>query len=74
MVDINNMDKKIINNLSEGQSIEDIEKATNDKATIYYDETDGKAGFHDNDKKEIYINAGNRKCNRYRTIYNNIWT
>jgi hypothetical protein len=58
MVDINNMDKKIINNLSEGQSIEDIEKATNDKAKIYYDDTDGKAGFHDNDEKEIYINAG----------------
>jgi hypothetical protein len=52
-----NMDKEVINNLSEEKSAEEIEGAVNGKAKIYYDKKDENYGKHDNDTNEIYLNA-----------------
>ncbi|MGN0929702.1 MAG: hemagglutinin repeat-containing protein [Alphaproteobacteria bacterium] len=54
-------DRKIINNLSDGnQNVNDIQKATEDeRVKIYYDEEDDLYGKYDKDNRTIYINGAN---------------
>jgi hypothetical protein len=59
-VNQNNYDREIINSLSEGKSIEEIEGASGGTAKLYYDESDKSEAFRqrgDTDEKANYINA-----------------
>ncbi|MDR3049132.1 MAG: hemagglutinin repeat-containing protein [Elusimicrobiota bacterium] len=67
LADMIGMNKKVINNLSQEKSLEEIEQAANGKAKVYYDETVymdeetgeyyQRSGKHDNDTGQIYLNA-----------------
>jgi hypothetical protein len=55
--------REILNNLSKGQDVNDIEGALGlgvkeDSSKIYYSDDDKMYGFNDKDTKESYINAG----------------
>lgn len=71
-VAINNLDRNILNELSSGQNIDDIESAikgeNQDKVHIYYDETDNLKGFYDNKNKQIYLNAANDSATDTKTF------
>lgn len=71
-VAINNLDRSILNELSSGQNIDDIESAikgeNQDKVHIYYDETDNLKGFYDNKNKQIYLNAANDSATDTKTF------
>lgn len=71
-VAINNLDRNILNELSSGQNIDDIESAikgeNQDRVHIYYDETDNLKGFYDNKNKQIYLNAANDSATDTRTF------
>ncbi|GMO61338.1 MAG: hypothetical protein Ta2D_07260 [Rickettsiales bacterium] len=86
LVDIVNMSKsenrQVLNNLSEGQDINDIQNATNGKANIYYNENDNVYGFYDIDTREdknqeqqtqegqngIYLNGANETATNTETF------
>ena len=68
LVNQNKYDRKTINELSKGKTVEEITEATNGKAKLYYDEKDEAKGFRqkqDIEEQNSYINTAQTDITQY---------